>query len=310
MAQSASAKGRKHSGGIKYTSFWDRMYMAVTLTILTVMLMVVAFPLIYVISSSFSSPEAVGNGRVVLLPVDPGIEGYRAVFTTPIIWRGYRNSIFYTFFGTLINLAMTMLAAYPLSRRDLRVRKFVNLMFSFCMIFGAGMIPSYLLVRDLGLLNTVWAMLIPGAMSVYNVIIARTYIQSSVPHELYESASLDGCTDFRYLWQIVLPLSKPIIAVLTLWYAVGHWNSYFNAMIYLRDQSLAPLQIVLRNILIVEDMDSLEMMNNINNFLDKQYMKNLYQYSLIIVASAPVMMLYPFIQKYFVKGIMLGSLKG
>ena len=222
----------------------------------------------------------------------------------------YRNSIFYTFFGTLINLAMTMLAAYPLSRRDLRVRKFVNLMFSFCMIFGAGMIPSYLLVRDLGLLNTVWAMLIPGAMSVYNVIIARTYIQSSVPHELYESASLDGCTDFRYLWQIVLPLSKPIIAVLTLWYAVGHWNSYFNAMIYLRDQSLAPLQIVLRNILIVEDMDSLEMMNNINNFLDKQYMKNLYQYSLIIVASAPVMMLYPFIQKYFVKGIMLGSLKG
>ena len=310
MAQSASAKGRKHSGGIKYTSFWDRMYMAVTLTILTVMLMVVAFPLIYVISSSFSSPEAVGNGRVVLLPVDPGIEGYRAVFTTPIIWRGYRNSIFYTFFGTLINLAMTMLAAYPLSRRDLKVRKFVNLMFSFCMIFGAGMIPSYLLVRDLGLLNTVWAMLIPGAMSVYNVIIARTYIQSSVPHELYESASLDGCTDFRYLWQIVLPLSKPIIAVLTLWYAVGHWNSYFNAMIYLRDQSLAPLQIVLRNILIVEDMDSLEMMNNINNFLDKQYMKNLYQYSLIVIASAPVMMLYPFIQKYFVSGIMLGSLKG
>ena len=310
MAQSASAKRRRHSGGRKYTSFWDRMYMAVTLTILTVMLVVVAFPLIYVISSSFSSPEAVGNGRVVLLPVDPGIEGYRAVFTTPIIWRGYRNSIFYTFFGTLINLAMTMLAAYPLSRRDLRVRKFVNLMFSFCMIFGAGMIPSYLLVRDLGLLNTVWAMLIPGAMSVYNVIIARTYIQSSVPHELYESASLDGCTDFRYLWQIVLPLSKPIIAVLKLWYAVGHWNSYFSAMIYLRDQSLAPLQIVLRNILIVEDMDSLEMMNNINNFLDKQYMKNLYQYSLIIVASAPVMMLYPFIQKYFVKGIMLGSLKG
>ena len=310
MAQSASAKRRRHSGGIKYTSFWDRMYMAVTLTILTVMLVVVAFPLIYVISSSFSSPEAVGNGRVVLLPVDPGIEGYRAVFTTPIIWRGYRNSIFYTFFGTLINLAMTMLAAYPLSRRDLRVRKFVNLMFSFCMIFGAGMIPSYLLVRDLGLLNTVWAMLIPGAMSVYNVIIARTYIQSSVPHELYESASLYGCTDFRYLWQIVLPLSKPIIAVLTLWYAVGHWNSYFSAMIYLRDQSLAPLQIVLRNILIVEDMDSLEMMNNINNFLDKQYMKNLYQYSLIIVASAPVMMLYPFIQKYFVKGIMLGSIKG
>lgn len=310
MAQSATSKTRKRAGKIRYTSFWDRAYLVITLAILTIMLVVVAFPLIYVVSSSFSSPEAVGNGRVVLLPVDPGIEGYRAVFTTPIIWRGYRNSIFYTFFGTLINLVMTMLAAYPLSRRDLKARTFVNIMFSFCMIFGAGMIPTYLLVRDLKLLNTVWAMLIPGAMSVYNVVIARTYIQSSVPHELYESASLDGCTDFRYLWQIVVPLSKPIIAVLTLWYAVGHWNSYFNAMIYLRDQTLAPLQIVLRNILIVEDMNSLEMMNNINEFLDKQYMKNLYQYSLIIVASAPVMMLYPFIQKYFVKGIMLGSLKG
>ena len=311
MAQPAALKKKgKNSNSIKYTSVGDKVYLALTLIILTVMLIVVAFPLIYVISSSFSSPTAVGNGRVILLPVEPGIEGYRAVFSTPMIWRGYRNSLFYTVFGTLINLVMTMLAAYPLSRRDLKVRKFVNIMFSFCMIFGAGMIPSYLLVRDLKLLNTIWALLIPGAMSVYNVIIARTYIQTSVPHELYESASLDGCSDFRYLWQIVVPLSKPIIAVLTLWYAVGHWNSYFNAMIYLRDQSLAPLQIVLRNILIVEDMDSIEMMNDINRFLDKQYMKNLYQYSLIIVASAPVMMMYPFIQKYFVKGIMLGSIKG
>ena len=311
MAQPVALKKKdKHSNSIKYTSVGDKVYLALTLIILTVMLIVVAFPLIYVISSSFSSPTAVGNGRVILLPVEPGIDGYRAVFSTPMIWRGYRNSLFYTVFGTLINLVMTMLAAYPLSRRDLKVRKFVNIMFSFCMIFGAGMIPSYLLVRDLKLLNTIWALLIPGAMSVYNVIIARTYIQTSVPHELYESASLDGCSDFRYLWQIVVPLSKPIIAVLTLWYAVGHWNSYFNAMIYLRDQSLAPLQIVLRNILIVDDMDSIEMMNDINRFLDKQYMKNLYQYSLIIVASAPVMMMYPFIQKYFVKGIMLGSIKG
>ena len=288
----------------------DLVFTCVNSFLLTIAFIIVLYPLLFVISASFSEPQAVASGQMILLPVEPSLQAYKFILDYDEIWIGYANTIFYTFFGTLINLAMTMLAAYPLSRRDLRVRKFVNLMFSFCMIFGAGMIPSYLLVRDLGLLNTVWAMLIPGAMSVYNVIIARTYIQSSVPHELYESASLDGCTDFRYLWQIVLPLSKPIIAVLTLWYAVGHWNSYFSAMIYLRDQSLAPLQIVLRNILIVEDMDSLEMMNNINNFLDKQYMKNLYQYSLIIVASAPVMMLYPFIQKYFVKGIMLGSLKG
>lgn len=308
MAQSIGKNAHKQR--IRLTSFWDRLYMYISIALLTVMLVLVLFPIIYVISASFSSPEAVGNGRVILLPVDPGIEGYRAVFTTPTIWRGYRNSIFYTVTGTLINLVMTMLAAYPLSRRDLKVRKFVNVMFSFCMIFGAGMIPSYLLVRDLGMLNTIWALLIPNALSVYNVIIARTYIQSSIPHELYESAALDGCTDFRYVWQVVVPLSKPILAVLTLWYAVGHWNSYFNAMIYLRDQSIMPLQIVLRNILIVEDLNSVDMMNNINDFLEKQYMKNLYQYSLIIVASAPVMMLYPFIQKYFVKGIMLGSLKG
>ena len=295
---------------IKMSSASDRLYVSLALLLLTFALIAVAFPLIYVVSSSFSSPEAVGNGRVFLLPVEPGIQGYQAVFSTPMIWRGYRNSIFYTIVGTVINLVMTMLAAYPLSRKDLKIRGFVSLMFSFCMIFGAGMIPTNLLVRDLGMTNTIWSMLIPGAMSVYNVIIARTYIQVSIPDELYESASLDGCTDGRYLCRIVVPLSKPILAVLTLWYAVGHWNSYFSAMIYLRDQKLVPLQIVLRNILIVENMDSVDMMNNINNFLEKQYMKNLYQYSLIIVASAPVMMMYPFIQKHFVKGIMLGSIKG
>lgn len=295
---------------IQYGGFWDKLYLVLTMLILIVSLVVIVIPLIYVVSSSFSSPEAVGNGRVLLLPVDPGLEGYKAVFSTPMIWTGYRNSIFYTVLGTIINLVMTMLAAYPLSRRDLKGRKFVSMMFSFTMIFGAGMIPTYLLVRDLNLLNTIWALVIPNAMSVYNVIIARTYIQTSIPEELYESASLDGCTDDRFLVRIVLPLSKPILAVLTLWYAVGHWNSYFNAMIYLRNQSLAPLQIVLRNILIVEDMTSVNMMNNINDFLEQQHMKNLYQYSLIIVASVPVMLLYPFIQKHFVKGIMLGSVKG
>ena len=299
-----------HSNKIRQSSVADRVYMGITEVILWFMLIIILIPLIYVVSSSFSSPEAVGNGKVFLWPVDPSLKGYEAVFTTPKVWVGFRNSVFYTVVGTVINIIVTMLAAYPLSRRDLKGRGFVMAMFTFTMLFGGGMIPTYLLVRDLGMINTVWAMLLPGAMSVYNVVIARTYIQSSIPFDLYELASLDGCTDDRYLVKIVLPLAKPIIAVLTLWYAVGHWNSYFNAMIYLRDQSLAPLQIVLRNILIVEDMDSLEMMNNINNFLDKQYMKNLYQYSLIIVASAPVMMLYPFIQKYFVKGIMLGSLKG
>ena len=300
-----------HSNKIRQSSVADRVYMGITEVILWFMLIIILIPLIYVVSSSFSSPEAVGNGKVFLWPVDPSLKGYEAVFTTPKVWVGFRNSVFYTVVGTVINIIVTMLAAYPLSRRDLKGRGFVMAMFTFTMLFGGGMIPTYLLVRDLGMINTIWAMLLPGAMSVYNVVIARTYIQSSIPFDLYESASLDGCTDDRYLVKIVLPLAKPIIAVLVLWYAVGHWNSYFNAMIYLRDANLLPLQIVLRNFLIVEDMNGAAISNmTMDEYMDKLYIKNLYQYSLIVIASAPVMMLYPFIQKYFVSGIMLGSLKG
>ncbi len=296
---------------IRQNSVADRVYLAITEVILWFMLIVILVPLIYVLSSSFSSPEAVGNGRVFLWPVDFSLKGYEAVFTTPKVWLGFRNSVFYTVAGTTINIAVTMLAAYPLSRRDLKGRGFVTALFTFTMLFSGGMIPTYLLVRDLKMIDTVWAMLLPGAMSVYNVIIARTYIQSSIPFELYESASLDGCTDDRYLIRIVLPLAKPIIAVLVLWYAVGHWNQYFNAMIYLRNPNLLPLQIVLRNFLIVEDMNGAAIANmTMEEYMDTLYLKNLYQYSLIVVASAPVMLLYPFIQKHFVSGIMLGSLKG
>ena len=296
---------------IRQNSVADRVYLAITEVILWFMLIVILVPLIYVLSSSFSSPEAVGNGRVFLWPVDFSLKGYEAVFTTPTVWLGFRNSVFYTVAGTTINIAVTMLAAYPLSRRDLKGRGFVTALFTFTMLFSGGMIPTYLLVRDLKMIDTVWAMLLPGAMSVYNVIIARTYIQSSIPFELYESASLDGCTDDRYLIRIVLPLAKPIIAVLVLWYAVGHWNQYFNAMIYLRNPNLLPLQIVLRNFLIVEDMNGAAIANmTMDEYMDTLYLKNLYQYSLIVVASAPVMLLYPFIQKHFVSGIMLGSLKG
>ena len=301
----------KQTNKIRKNSTADMVYIVITEVILWFMLVIILIPLVYIVSSSFSSPEAVGNGWVYLWPVDFSLKGYAAVFTTEKVWIGFRNSIFYTVVGTFINIVVTMLAAYPLSRRDLKGRGVVTVIFTFTMLFSGGMIPTYLLVRDLGMINTVWAMLIPGAMSVYNVIIARTYIQSSIPFDLYESASLDGCTDDRYLISVVLPLAKPIIAGLVLWYAVGHWNQYFNAMIYLRDSNLLPLQIVLRNFLIVEDMnDSSLATMSMEEYMDKLYLKNLYQYSLIVIASAPVMMLYPFIQKHFVKGIMLGSLKG
>lgn len=301
----------KQTNKIRKNSTADMVYIVITEVILWFMLVIILIPLVYIVSSSFSSPEAVGNGWVYLWPVDFSLKGYAAVFTTEKVWIGFRNSIFYTVVGTFINIVVTMLAAYPLSRRDLKGRGVVTVIFTFTMLFSGGMIPTYLLVRDLRMINTVWAMLIPGAMSVYNVIIARTYIQSSIPFDLYEAASLDGCTDDRYLISVVLPLAKPIIAVLVLWYAVGHWNQYFNAMIYLRDSNLLPLQIVLRNFLIVEDMnDSSLATMSMEEYMDKLYLKNLYQYSLIVIASAPVMMLYPFIQKHFVKGIMLGSLKG
>ena len=301
----------KQTNKIRKNSTADMVYIVITEVILWFMLVIILIPLVYIVSSSFSSPEAVGNGWVYLWPVDFSLKGYAAVFTTEKVWIGFRNSIFYTVVGTFINIVVTMLAAYPLSRRDLKGGGVVTVIFTFTMLFSGGMIPTYLLVRDLGMINTVWAMLIPGAMSVYNVIIARTYIQSSIPFDLYESASLDGCTDDRYLISVVLPLAKPIIAVLVLWYAVGHWNQYFNAMIYLRDSNLLPLQIVLRNFLVVEAMnDSSLATMSMEEYMDKLYLKNLYQYSLIVIASAPVMMLYPFIQKHFVKGIMLGSLKG
>lgn len=288
----------------------DAIYHACTTLFLLFCGIVVFLPLLFVVSASFSSPTAIGNGEVYLLPVDFSLKGYTAVVTSQRVWQGFGNSIIYTTMGTFINIVMTMLAAYPLSRQDLRARGFIMKLFTFTMLFSGGMIPSYLLMNKLGLLNTIWAMVLPGAISVYNMIVARTYIVNSIPIELFESASLDGCTDDRYLLSVVLPLSKPIIAVLVLWYAVGHWNAYFNAMIYLKDKNMAPLQIVLREFLIVEDMSEANIAANIDEYMEQLYMKNLYQYSLIVVSAVPVMLLYPFIQRHFVKGIMLGSIKG
>ena len=307
MAQISSQRARRSR---HFSCATDAIYHVFTSIFLLFCGIVVFLPLLFVVSASFSSPTAIGNGEVYLLPVDFSLKGYQAVVPSQRIWQGFGNSILYTTLGTFINIVMTMLAAYPLSRSDLKARGVIMKMFTFTMLFSGGMIPNYLLMNRLKLLNTVWVMVIPGAISVYNMIVARTYIINSIPNELFESASLDGCTDDRYLVSVVLPLSKPIIAVLVLWYAVGHWNAYFNAMIYLQDKSMSPLQIVLREFLIVEDMSEANIATNIEEYMEQLYMKNLYQYSLIVVSAVPVMLLYPFIQKYFVKGIMLGSIKG
>ena len=231
------------------SSFGDKAFMAGIYVFLSAVLVIMLYPLIYVVSASFSSPDAVANGKVFLLPVDITTIGYEAVFQNQKIVTGFLNSVFYLVAGTALNLMMTMLAAYPLSRKEFYGKKLVTGIFVFTMYFSGGLVPSYLLMKNLGLLDTRAVLIIPVAMSVWNVIIARTYLQSTIPDELFEAASLDGCSEIGFFLRIVLPLSKPIMAVLVLYYGVGHWNSYFNAMIYLKSPDLQPLQIVLREIL-------------------------------------------------------------
>jgi putative aldouronate transport system permease protein len=292
---------RKETGGDKLFSFG--------IIILSCLILVtVLYPLIYVVSASLSSAGALMSGRVWFLPVEPGLQGYKAVIEHKDVWTGYANSIFYTAAGTCINVILTLAAAYPLSRKDLSGRKFILLVFTFTMIFSGGMIPTYLLVKDLGLLNTRWALLIPNALSVFNVIVAMSFFRSSIPDELLESAKIDGCGNFRFMLSIVLPVSGAIIAVITLFYAVDHWNSFFDALLYLSDKNKYPLQIFLREILLLNTSDNLTL--NVADQNQRLYLNELLKYSLIIFASLPLIIMYPFIQKHFVKGVMIGSLKG
>ena len=271
--------------------------------------MIVLLPLLNVVANSFSAPSAVVAGRVKVWPVDFAVRGYQAVFEYDSVLIGYRNSFIYMLAGTALNLVMTMLAAYPLSNSKLPYRNMFMMLFTFTMFFGGGMIPNYLLLRDLKMLNTIWSMIVPGAISVYNMIIVRTFIQSNIPLELSEAAELDGCNEFLYLLKIVLPLSKAVIAVIALYYAVGHWNSYFNAFLYLNDPDKKPLQLVLREILVLNSINQEQLLMADENQAQIG-MAELLKYSVIIVASLPVIIMYPFVQRYFVKGVMIGSVKG
>ena len=287
----------------------DRVYQWCNNALLVLAIAVVLYPLIYVLSASFSSTRAVLGGRVWLWPVEPTLLGYEKIFDYALIWRGYANTVFYTFFGTIINVVLTIMAAYPLSRRDLVGRNLFMFLITFTMIFSGGLIPTYLLVRELGMINTRWVMMISNAIAAWNVIITRTYYQATISDELLEEAQLDGCSDARFIWQIVVPLSGAITAVNTLFYAVGHWNAFFNAFIYPNDDRLFPLQIVLREILIANDID-LELTGDVIDDEARQGLRELLKFSLIVVASVPVLMMYPFVQRYFVRGVMIGSIKG
>lgn len=300
---------RKNKNAKVKTGLDDKIFYAFSYILIAILTIIVLYPMVYVISSSFSSANALMSGKVWIFPVEFNVDGYKAILKSHNVWIGYRNTIFYTVFGTLINICMTLACAYPLSRSNLFGRGPIMFLFSFTMMFGGGMIPHYLLMKSLGLLNTPWAILLPGAISVYNMIVARTFIQSSIPGELLESAQIDGCSDFLYFFKIVLPLSKSIIAVLTLWYAVSHWNSYFNAFLYLTDKNLYPLQIFLRDILISSQMSS-ELVEDPEIAEKLKTAQMTLKYAMIVVSTAPLFAFYPFAQKHFVKGVMIGSVKG
>jgi putative aldouronate transport system permease protein len=289
----------------------DQIFTVVNNTVLFCFLIVVLYPLLYIVSASFSSPQAVIAGKVWFFPVDVSLEGYKAIFKHKLIVSGFLNSIFYTVCGTMLNVVLTVLAAYPLSRKDFFGRNFFMFLFVFTMMFSGGLIPTFLLVKNLGLLDTRLAMILPAALAVWNVIITRTYFQTTIPTEMLEAAQLDGCSDMRFLWRIVIPLSGPILAVIALFYAVGHWNQFFNALIYLKSQTLFPLQIILRDILVQNDISSdLLVSTDAKEAAAREGLRVLLKFSLIVVSTIPLLIVYPFVQKHFVKGIMIGSLKG
>lgn len=287
----------------------DKIYYTFVYIILSLLLLITLYPLIYIVSASFSSAQAVTSGKVFLWPVELGVDGYEAVFKHPNILNSYKNSFVYTVVGTLVNMAMTMIAAYPLSRRDMPHKGLFMFLFTFTMMFNGGMVPDYILLKDLRMIDTMWALIIPGAINVFNLILVRTFIMNSIPEALLEASRIDGCSDAKYFWSILLPLSKPVMAVVTLYYAVAHWNSYFQAFLYLYNEKLYPLQLVLREILVANSMD-VNMINDPAMAEAQQNLADLLKYSLIVVSSAPVLILYPFVKKFFVKGVMIGSIKG
>lgn len=288
----------------------DKIIYFVNYILLTLLLIAVLYPIIYIISCSFSSGDALMAGRVRLLPVGFTLDSYKAVFKYNSIWVGYRNSFLYTVTGTLVSIVLTLFAAYPLSRDDFRGKKIFTALFLFTMMFSGGLIPSYLLIKNLRLINTIWAVILPGSVSAYNMIVARTFFKQTIPNELLEASQMDGCSDFKFFSKVVIPLSTPIVAVLCLWIAVALWNSYFNPMIYINSEEKYPLQLVLRKILLMSQVNLNSNNMDPETIMRNKYLSEMLKYGTIIISTLPLMVIYPFVQKYFVKGVMIGSVKG
>ncbi|MDR2177740.1 MAG: carbohydrate ABC transporter permease [Treponema sp.] len=286
----------------------DLVFMTVLYALAILILIVVLYPMWFIVIASFSDPVAVNTGKVLLLPAMFTLDGYKTLLETDYIMAGYRNTVLYTVVGTLIALAVNLPAAYALSRKDFYGRKFFNIYFIFTMFFSGGLIPTYLTIQQFHLLNTFTIMVLPFSVAVYHILVARTFFQNSLPLGLFDAARIDGCGNLRFFFIIALPLSKAVIAVIALWTAVGHWNSYFNALIYLRDQTRMPLQIILRDILIMNQNMATLIRGEAS--IQAQKTASLIKYASIVVSAAPIMCLYPFIQKHFNQGVLVGTFKG
>lgn len=288
----------------------DKALDIANLTFLSVVMIAILYPLLFVIIASISDPRLIYEDPLLLWPKALNVESYKLVFENAAIWTGYRNTVLYTFVGTFINLALTTMGAYPLSRRDFWGKGVFTFFFAFTMFFNGGLIPLYILVRNLGMMNTMWAMVIPGAVSVYNMIIMRTYFQTRIPADLEDAARIDGCTNFNLLFKVVLPLSMPIIAVMVLFYGVGHWNQFFNGMIYLTERSRYPLQLILREILVQNEMTNMLAIAHDDQYAERMVAKMGLRFAVIIVSTLPIFVIYPLLQRFFREGILVGAIKG
>ena len=291
----------------------DKVFNVFNYAFLIIMTIITLYPLVYVLSASFSDPNMVNSGKMWLWPMGFTLDGYNRVFANMDIWIGYRNTIFYTVFGTILNLAVTLPCAYALAKKSLPGRKFFNFLFLFTMFFSGGLIPLYMLVKDLRLLDTIWAVLLPTAASIWNIIITRTFLESTIPEGLEEAAEIDGCSTFKKFFKIILPLSAPIIAVMALFYGVGDRNSYFNEMIFLSDRDKVQLQVFLRELIIITQMSTNGQTitaTEAQSIAEQQRLAGIIKYSIMVVSTVPIICVYPFLQRFFVKGVMIGSIKG
>jgi multiple sugar transport system permease protein/putative aldouronate transport system permease protein len=289
----------------------DLIYMVFIYVFLGLFTLSVLYPLIYVVSCSFSNPTALIAGKVVFFPVDFSLLGYQTVFKTKQVWIGYRNTIVYAVTGTIISVFLTVCAGFVLSRREFRLRKYVTWIYTIPMFISGGMIPNYLIIRNLGMMDTMWALILPGVIGTWNIIICRTFLQGTIPEELFEAAMMDGCSYIYFLFKIVFPLSNAVIAVLALNHITSMWNSYMGALLYITSPNKFPLQLILRNILVMNQVNINEMDPfAVRNFAQFQYLSELLKYALIVVSSLPLLVFYPFLQKYFIKGVLVGSIKG